>query len=125
MIQRAQCYIATLVMAIMLLVQLGVAQHSAVHFAEHFDSTSIESNHSDHHDHGDHHNDRDNNEEHTSLECDICLMAQSLSLAFINKHSFLTRLVVANHAPPKTDSYIARVKHGEFYSPRAPPLLLI
>ena len=125
MIHKAPYSLAIFVTVIMLLAQLGVAQHSAVHFTEHSHSIGIQSNHDNHHDHGDHHNDHDNNEEHANLECEICAITQSLSLALINKHSFSTQLVAISYSLPKTDSYIAGIKHEELYSPRAPPLLLI
>lgn len=127
MIRKAPHHIAMFAIATLLLAQLGIAQHSAVHFVDHAHDTH--STHSEH-PHRDHHNDdhdseKDSDPNSAHLECGICLTVQSASLGLECSSTYLCAAIVANINILNTKDHISFAKRGEFYSPRAPPFFFI
>lgn len=105
--------IAAIFVAIMLLAQIGVAQHNAVHFTDH---SHYEHNHDDH---------NDEHEKNASENCQICLLTKSLSFAlFSDSDSFVISAFLGGDSFCHDDQVIT-ADHCRSYNPRAPPVFLI
>lgn len=104
---------AAIFVAIMLLAQIGIAQHNTVHFKDH--------GHYEHNqkDHGDHH------KKNASESCQICLLAKSLSSGLVATHAEIPAPVLSVHRTLKSRDQIAHNHQYGFYNPRAPPVFLI
>lgn len=105
-------HVSAILMAIMLLAQIGIAQHAVVHFTDH--------GHYDHSqgDHGDH-------KKNASEDCQICVLTKSLSLGLASEKADLAVHVVAGHAFKKSHDHIVNNHRYALYKPRAPPVFLI
>lgn len=100
-------------MAILLLAQIGIAQHNVVHFTDH---AHYENGHD--HDHGDH-------KKNTSEPCQICLLVKSLSLGLTSYHAGLSVPVFWEHNTLKSLEQFMVKHQSTRYNPRAPPSLFI
>ncbi len=99
--------------AIMLLAQIGIAQHNVVHFTDH-----------GHYEHS--HDDNDGDHKKSASEaCQICLLTKSLSLGLAPDYVDLTISVLSAHAALKSHDQIITNHQYAFYTPRAPPIFLI
>ncbi len=106
--------VAKLLVTIMLLAQLGLAQHATVHFAVH--------GHGMEH----HHNDGDQDHRKSADEqCQICLSAKSFSHALASSPQNLEFIIERTQAvqalAPSSYTQIVRTPYG----PRDPPVRLI
>jgi len=99
--------------AIMLLTQIGIAQHNVVHFTDHA--------HYEHH----HEDDQDNHERNASEACQTCLLIKLLSSSLISNPSLSP--VHTNHVDNITNHHDHVITHTKqkLYNPRAPPSFLI
>lgn len=118
-------YMAAIFMAIMLLAQIGTAQHSVVHFEDHahYEYPQDHEGHSGHADHDDHEGDRQENR--ASQDCQICLIVKSMSLALNDQNEVLHIFSIYDHSFFTTDDLIISDNQHRLYHARAPPAFLI
>jgi hypothetical protein len=116
--------IATVFVTIMLMAQIGVAQHNTVHFSDHGHYQQAHLEHDNGHDeYDDHHN--DDQKKSASDACQICLLAKSLSFACVSADGYVLPPVMAGHRTYKRHDQITLITKVARYNPRAPPSLLI
>jgi hypothetical protein len=107
-------HIAATLLAVMLLAQVGVAQHRSVHFTDH--------SHYEHHQNKDY----DSNHNKQSEEiCQICLSSQILSMGLIDFQIYLPEPVAFWDDLPQSEAYVLKKTPDAPYNPRAPPIFLI
>jgi len=117
-------HIAATLMAIMLLTQIGLAQHSAVHFT---DYGHYEQGYSHNHIHTqDDHEDHDSeHQKNTSESCQICLLSKSIAFSLTtNQADFLKLSLSRYQAVHYAKAFILKRQQVK-YNPRAPPVFLI
>ena len=98
--------------AVMLLSQVGIAQHNSIYFTDH-----------DHHGHN--HHDHEKNQEQTKEDCPACLITKSLSLALVVQQTDLFITVTFDHDVLRDYDQILTTYDYSLYAPRAPPTVLI
>ena len=109
---------SALFVAVMLLAQIGIAQHYTVHFTDH----GLYEHHYDDHAEDDTNSDHKKN---ASEACQICLLTKSLSLGIVPSDVYLSARVISTHTFAKThDQRNTPAKYAS-YNPRAPPAFLI
>ena len=107
--------IAAFLVSIMLLTQIGIAQHNVIHLADHVSYNSA-------HDHHDHDHD---NQTHSQNLCEICLVSQSFSFGLVSDYrSVLFGVVTKEIFVPHSERVATKTKNLT-YNPRAPPHFLI
>ena len=108
---------AAIFVAIMLLAQIGIAQHNSVHFTDHghYEYVHDDHNHDNHQDH----------KKNARETCQICLLAKSLSSGLVATHAEIPAPVLSVHRALKSRDQIAHNYQYGFYNPRAPPVFLI
>ena len=107
---------AAIFVAIMLLAQVGIAQHNVVHFTDH--------GHYEHN-HDEHNGDENERKKTASESCQICLLTKSLSFGLIANHTDLPVSALSSHAALKSHDRILINHQHALYNPRAPPAFLI
>ncbi len=108
---------AAVLLAIMLFAQIGIAQHSTIHFTDH---GHYEQSHGTH----DHHDHRENNK-NASESCQICVITKSLSLGLIVKNTELKSRALSKHTHVEKHNDIISRSLYKAYNSRAPPTLLV
>ena len=104
---------------IMLLAQIGMAQHHVVHVTDH---SNYE--HYEHYEHGD--DDHDGDHHKAAREnCQICLLTKSLSLGLAAHHVALAVPVLSGHSVLGSDDHMVINHQYALYNSRAPPVLFI
>ena len=104
-------YMVAIFAAIMLLAQIGIAQHNAVHFTDH---GHYEQNGND-----------SDQKQNVSETCQICLLTKSLSFGLIAHHVELPTPVLSSYVALKSHDQIVTSYRRTLYNPRAPPSFLI
>lgn len=104
---------AAIFVAIMLLAQIGIAQHNTVHFTDH---GHYEHSHDDH---------DDDHKKNVSKDCQICLLTKSLAFGLIVPSVDLPAPVLSGYAAVKNPNQIIIRHERTLYNPRAPPAFLI
>lgn len=114
--------IAATLVAIMLLAQIGIAQHNLVHFVEHTHDTHVQKAHS-------HtspaHQDQKNHKKNVSEACQTCLMIKSLNMALVTNAVNIAVPTFLRTSDTSRDIQITDKTQIGFYNPRAPPFFLI
>ncbi len=105
--------VAAIFVLIMLLAQIGIAQHNVVHFKGH--------GHSEHH-HDDHNDDHKKN---VSETCQTCLLVKSLSFGLVTYHPDLPTPEFVGCAFLNNDNRAPTSNQHALYHARAPPGFLI
>ncbi|MCC6598309.1 MAG: hypothetical protein IT559_05935 [Alphaproteobacteria bacterium] len=113
--------IAPILLALIVLAQFALAQHSTVHFSEK-DHAGFHLAHSvDHEDHGS----DQNKSPYTNKLCQICLFAKSFSHALLSNPALISHdtFKVIFVFPSTQDVRVQAIASA--YQPRAPPIFLI
>ena len=103
--------VAAIFVAIMLLAQIGIAQHNIVHFTDH-----------GYYEHG---RDDDNHKKNASETCQICLLTKSLSLGLVVYHADLVVPVLSGHVALKNYDNVVNNNQYALYNSRASPALFV
>lgn len=104
---------AAILVAIMLLAQIGIAQHNVVHFTDH-----------GHYEHS-HDDQNDDHQKNVSETCQICLLAKSLSFGLLPYSPALNAPVLSSYTVLNSHDQVVAVYKRALYNPRAPPVLLV
>ena len=102
----------TILMVVMLLAQIGVAQHSSVHFT-------------DHGHYGHNHDDHEKHDQNATENCQICLITKSLSFGLASDTTSITLPFIFGEELQKGGDLVFTAHHALLYNPRAPPSPLI
>lgn len=100
-------YMALIVLAFLVLSQVGIAQHNTVHFTDHA-----------------HQQDEHNNKQSRET-CQICLSAKSFSLGLKTDFIALTVLFTGHYSVQVSSDIALSNEAISLYNPRAPPAFLI
>lgn len=109
--------IAAIFAAIMLLAQIGIAQHNVGHFTDH-----------GHYEHGLEEHDHEDKKDHkkgVSEACQLCLLTKSLSSGLLSYHADLSVPSFSGHDVFKSRDHVVSNLQTTPYIPRGPPALLI
>lgn len=120
--------LCAIIVALMLLTQLGIAQHSTVHFLDHVHYAKITDKGVDSHAHhhaDEHHDDDGQSGSLTEEFCDLCLIVKSLSVAISWVQTDLNWAFGAYSFFDADDSAVIRSEVYYAYNSRAPPTFLI
>lgn len=100
---------------VMLLAQVGVAQHASVHFTDH---GHYEHSH-DGHDHG------DENNKTAQENCSICLLTKALGFGIVPEQALVYASLSSDHGLFQGYDLFVSNQQLQPYNPRAPPTFLI
>lgn len=104
-------------MAIMLLAQIGIAQHATVHFNDH--------GHYEHQHDGFGDSDHQDHKRSATENCEICVITKSLAFGLISdQQTVFTPYIYVHDHVSNHDQIINTFQHAS-YNPRAPPAILI
>ncbi len=116
--------IAIVALLALMIGQIALAHHSAVHIDHGFSQAQeMVISHDDHHHNSD--NDHNHNQDHKKHECPECLLTKSYQTAFYNAPLSLFLAVENNNLILPKQSLIVSRSYYNPNSPRAPPVFLI
>jgi hypothetical protein len=105
---------SAILIAILLLAQIGIAQHSTIHFSDHT-----------HYEHANHNDEHDEHDNELSKECQTCLIIKSLSISLDSNQAMLTNIARVDLHFLKIPTQPLKNITLHSYNPRAPPVFLI
>ena len=121
-------HMTVILVAIMLLAQIGVAQHYVVHFTDHghYEYSYNEQGHDDHgHDNTHNDNDHEDHRNNSNENCQTCLIAKSLAFSLTGEQNNLSETVASGHSFLQGRNQVISRHQKTLYSPRAPPAFLL
>ncbi len=108
--------ILSFVLLVMMMAQVGLAQHATVHFTDH--------SHIDYH-HNDGNDGDQDQHKNTDEACQICLSAKAFSHGLLgDQDSALIAIAYTQTIAVQAGQHYRQIKRG-LYNPRAPPTFLI